>query len=173
MQTTDGQVTAYEPDAMLTRLYTAPSGVEAGATTATTVQRALAELAVITRETETDQPHLLIAPGRGWDPDVATVAALTTAFAEAPWVRLAPVATLLDADEPDTRGTSARERREHRRAAPASVRALADARAAPSRSPGSPASRPSCSTGWTTRSSHRCRSRGASPPTGGTPSCRR
>ncbi|MDQ0372593.1 DUF6049 family protein [Cellulomonas humilata] len=128
VQTTDGQVTAYEPDAMLTRLYTAPSGVDAGATTATTVQRALAELAVITRETEADQPHLLIAPGRGWDPDVATVAALTTAFASTPWVRLAPVATLLDADVPDTRGTLPTSAVSTDELAPASVRALADAR---------------------------------------------
>ena len=89
---------------MLTRLFTAPQGVDAGATTATTVQRALAELAVITRETETDQPHLLIAPGAAGTPTWRPSTALTTAFADAPWVRLARVRTLLDADAPDARG---------------------------------------------------------------------
>lgn len=128
VQTTDGPVTAYAPDALLTRLFTAPQGVEEGATTATTVQRALAELAVITRETESDQPHLLIAPGRGWDPDVPTVAALTNAFSDAPWVRLRPVDTLLDADSPDTRGTLPADVVNPDELAPASVRALADAR---------------------------------------------
>ncbi|WP_157465455.1 DUF6049 family protein [Cellulomonas sp. Leaf395] len=129
VQTTDGPVTAYRPDALLTRLFTAPQGVDAGATTATTVQRSLAELAVITRESETDQPHLLIAPGRGWDADVPTVTALTTAFAEAPWVRLARVATLLDTDVPDTRGTLPTSVVNPDELAPVSVRALAEARA--------------------------------------------
>ncbi|KQR17190.1 hypothetical protein ASF78_07770 [Cellulomonas sp. Leaf334] len=128
VQTTDGPVTAFAPDALLTRLFTAPQGVDEGATTATTVQRALAELAVITRETEDDQPHLLIAPGRGWDPDVPTVAALTTAFDDAPWVRLSAVSTLLDGDAPDARGSLPAEAVSPDELAPTSVRALADAR---------------------------------------------
>jgi hypothetical protein len=128
VETTDGPVTAYGPDAMLTRLFTAPQGVDAGATTATTVQRALAELAVVTREDETEQPHLLIAPGRSWDPDVANVTALTSAFTDAPWVRLAPAATLLDADAPDARGDLPTNAVNPDELAPSSVRALADAR---------------------------------------------
>lgn len=128
VQTTDGPVTAYAPDALLTRLFTAPQGVDEDATTATTVQRALAELAVITRETESDQPHLLIAPGRGWDPDVPTVAALTSAFADAPWVRLRPVDTLLGTDAPDARGSLPTDVVSPDELAPSSVRALADAR---------------------------------------------
>lgn len=128
VQTTDGPVTAYAPDALLTRLFTAPQGVDASATTATTVQRALAELAVITRETESDQPHLLVAPTRGWDPDVPTVAALMTAFADAPWVRLRPVTTVLGSDAPDTRATLPTDVTSPDELAPSSVRALADAR---------------------------------------------
>ncbi|GEM00322.1 hypothetical protein CTE05_38680 [Cellulomonas terrae] len=127
VQTTGGPVTAYAPDATLTSLFTSAPGDESG-TTATTVQRALAELAVVTRETEADQPHLLIAPARGWHPDVPTVAALTTAFADAPWVRLRPAATLLGATAPDTRGTLPTDAVNPDELAPSSVRALAEAR---------------------------------------------
>jgi hypothetical protein len=128
VQTTDGAVTAYAPDATLTRLFTSPEGVDPEATTATTVQRALAELAVVTRESETDQPHLLIAPGRTWDPDAAAVAALTTAFVDAPWVRLTPPSTLLSSTAPDARGELPTEAVHADELAPSSVRALANAR---------------------------------------------
>ncbi|GEK23103.1 hypothetical protein CXY01_36230 [Cellulomonas xylanilytica] len=129
VESADGSVTAYAPDAVLTGLFAAPLGIDAGATTATTVQRALAELAVITRETESDQPHLLIAPGRGWNPDVTNVAALATAFADAPWVRLAPVGTLLDDDEAKARDALPASAADPDELAPSSVDALAAARA--------------------------------------------
>ena len=129
VQSVDGLVTAYAPDASLTRLFTDPQGVDAGATTATTVQRALAELAVITRETESDQPHLLIAPGRGWDADTTTVSALMTAFAGAPWVRLAPVSELPDDAAAGSRSSLPASAVDPDELSPVSVRTLTEARA--------------------------------------------
>lgn len=128
VQTADGPVTAYAPDASLTRLFTDPQSVDAGATTATTVQRALAELAVITRETETDQPHLLIAPGRGWDADTAAVPALMSAFTTTPWVRLAPVSELPDDAASGSRSSLPASAVDPEELSPVSVRALAGAR---------------------------------------------
>ncbi len=127
--TSAGAVTTLSPDAVLTGLLTSPREVEPGATTTTTVQRALAELAVITRETESDQPHVLLAPDRTWKPDVPTVTALVDALGSTPWVRLAPVSTLLDDDTPDARRSLPASAVDDDELAPASVRALADARA--------------------------------------------
>lgn len=127
-QTNAGAVTAVRPDATLTALLTAPDTVEPGATTATTVQRALAELAVITRESD-EPPHLLLAPDRAWEPDPQDVSALLAALSSTPWVRLAPVSTLLDASEPEARTTLPSRTADPDELAASSVRALADARA--------------------------------------------
>ncbi|WP_421735650.1 DUF6049 family protein [Cellulomonas sp.] len=126
-QTAAGAINAFQPDATLTSLLTAPDDVEPGATTATTVQRALAELAVITRESD-EQPHLLLAPGRAWEPDLPNVSALLAAFTSAPWVRLAPVSGLLDTAEPEARTTLPSRTTDPDELGVAGVRALADAR---------------------------------------------
>ncbi|MBO3085400.1 DUF6049 family protein [Cellulomonas fengjieae] len=127
VQTTAGPVNALAPDATLTQLLTAPRAVDEGATTTTTVQRALTELAVISRESD-DPPHLLVAPGRDWEPDVATVTALTNAFSAAPWVRVAPVSALVESPSPDARVTLPSRAVSDDELAPSDVGALADAR---------------------------------------------
>ncbi|KRD43519.1 hypothetical protein ASE38_04615 [Cellulomonas sp. Root930] len=128
VQTAAGPTTAFRPDATLTGLLTAPEDVEPGATTTTTVQRALAELAVITREGD-EPPHLLLAPGRAWEPDTQNVSALLAAFGSTPWVRLAPVSSLLDAAQPEARTTLPSRTTDPDELSVSGVRALADARA--------------------------------------------
>ncbi|WP_315093031.1 DUF6049 family protein [uncultured Cellulomonas sp.] len=128
VQTSAGAVTALRPDAVLTSLLTEPRKVDPAATPASTVQRALAELAVITRESETDQPHLLLAPDRGWEPDQATVTALAGALAGTPWVRLTPASTLLRSSGADARATLPTAATDDTELAPSSVSALGDAR---------------------------------------------
>ena len=174
VQTDAGPVTAFRPDAILTELFTDPESVEPGATTTTTIQRALAELAVITRETDEDQPHLLIAPGRAWEPDVPAVTDLVDALSDAPWVRLAPVDTLLDTTTPDARATLPTDADRRRRAGAGRRRRPGGTPASgPWPSPGSPASRTRCWTGSTPRSWRRCPSRGAPTRQAGTPWWRR
>lgn len=125
--TAAGSVATLGPDATLTRLLTAPQDVDPGATTATTVQRALAELAVISRESN-DPPRMLLAPDRAWEPDLANVTALVAALQSTPWVRVTPVAALLDAARNPSKTTLPADSVAVDELAPASVRALADAR---------------------------------------------
>ena len=129
VRTPSGSVTTLAPDAVLTRLLADPLAVDAQATPATTTQRALAELAVVTRESESDQPHLLLAPGRDWMPDEATVDSLLTAFGTAPWVDLTDAGGLLDPDAATSKGTLPPTAVDPLALDPASVQALADARA--------------------------------------------
>ncbi|MEZ0446386.1 DUF6049 family protein [Cellulomonas sp. ICMP 17802] len=125
--TTVGTVATLGPDRTLTQLLAAPRTVDPGATTTTTVQRALAELAVISREAS-DPPRLLLAPDRAWVPDLPNVTALLTALQSSPWVRVAPVATLRAVAANPTRTTLPAESTGADELAPASVRAVADAR---------------------------------------------
>jgi hypothetical protein len=60
---------------------------------------------VVARETKSDQPHLLLAAGREWTPDDATVTALVDALDGAPWVTLTKASTLLDTDEAAGKGS--------------------------------------------------------------------
>ncbi|MET0789164.1 MAG: DUF6049 family protein [Cellulomonas sp.] len=126
--TTAGTVDTLGPDATLTRLLTAPQDVEPGATTATTVQRALAELAVISRQ-GSDPPRMLLAPDRAWTPDLSNVTALLAAFQDTPWVRVRPVGTLLDAAAADPARTALpADATAVDELAPAAVRGLSAAR---------------------------------------------
>lgn len=125
--TTAGTVATLGPDATLTRLLTAPQDVDPGATTTTTVQRALAELAVISRE-GSDPPRMLLAPDRAWEPDLPNVTALLTAFQGTPWVRVTRVDSLLHAVTDPARTTLPADSTAVDELAPAGVRALAAAR---------------------------------------------
>lgn len=129
LDTAHGTLAALVPDALLTDLLVAPDDVESGATTATTVQRMLAELAVLAHD-GADQPHdVLIAPSRDWTPDASLVTALLQALRSSPWSRVVPVSALLGAapegTERDALPANAVDPAE---LAPGDVRALADAR---------------------------------------------
>lgn len=127
VHTTVGTVATLGPDATLTQLFATPQKVEPGATPTTTVQRTLAELAVISQQSS-DPPRMLIAPGRAWVPEQANVGALVTAMANTPWVRLDPVSTLLGATSDPPRTTLPTSAVDAAELAPTSVDALADAR---------------------------------------------
>ncbi|MCL2465249.1 MAG: DUF6049 family protein, partial [Micrococcales bacterium] len=83
---------------LLTTLLVDPDEVQSGATTATTVQRMLAELAVLSHNSTGAPPDVLLTPGREWTPDEPLVAALLHALDSSPWSRLVPVSTLIGAD---------------------------------------------------------------------------
>ncbi|QGQ20776.1 hypothetical protein GC089_18230 [Cellulomonas sp. JZ18] len=93
------------PDAVLTQLLVDPTELDPDATSATTVQRALAELSVVARDTTGGPRHLLVAPPRGWTPDAAVVDAVLAAVQQAPWARTASLSSLLGA----ATGTAERE----------------------------------------------------------------
>lgn len=97
-----GDVAALVADPTLTGLLTNP----AEQTAATAAQRMLAETAVIAHERPGDPRHLLIAPSRGWRPEVAIARAQLGALTTAPWVSLAPVSTLISTADPDVRRTA-------------------------------------------------------------------
>lgn len=128
VRTPAGTVDALVPDSRLSALLTDPTSVDPQATPATTAQRALAELAVVTRETTSDQPHLLLTAGRDWMPDTASVAALVTALGNVPWVDLTDASTLFGPDEIAGKGTVPASAGGADELDPDSVRALAAAR---------------------------------------------
>lgn len=129
LETGHGSVAALVPDGVLTNLFTAPGDVEAGATTATTVQRLLAELAVLAHDGSTRPHDVLIAPGRSWTPDPVLVGALMDALRSSPWSRIVPVSALLGAEDEGTpRAALAANAVEPGELAPGEVRALADSR---------------------------------------------
>lgn len=129
LDTEHGSLAALVPDALLTDLLVAPRDVDAGATTATTVQRMLAELAVLAHD-GSDQPHdVLVAPGRDWVPDASLVTALLQALGDSPWSRLVPVSALLGgADEGTERDALPAATVDPGELPAEDVRALADAR---------------------------------------------
>ncbi|WP_028045862.1 DUF6049 family protein [Cellulomonas sp. URHE0023] len=128
VRTPAGTVHALVPDARLSGLLADPASVDPQATPATTAQRALAELAVVSRETGSDRPHLLMTAGREWLPDATSVTALLAALGSAPWVDLADPSTLLDPDVPTAKGTLPASTDDSAELAPESVGALAEAR---------------------------------------------
>ncbi|MGN8244332.1 DUF6049 family protein [Cellulomonas soli] len=99
VDTDSGSIAALVPDATLDALLTDPTSVQAGATSATTVQRVLAETAIVSREDTTAVRHLLIAPGRAWQPDVPAVTAVLDALERASWVQVTPVSTLIGSSD--------------------------------------------------------------------------
>ena len=165
--------TTLGPDGTLTRLLADPQDVDPGATTATTVQRALAELAVISRESGRPAA-LLLAPDRAWVPDLADVTALVAALQSAPWVRVDPGRRAAG------RGATTRRRPRCRRTRSAatssrrrSVRALADARDRAVAFSSVTSEPELLLDGVDTRCSRRCPSRGARTPRAATPWSRR
>ncbi len=128
VRTPAGTVRALVPDKRLSTLLTDPTSVDPQATPATTTQQALAELAVITRETKSDQPHLLLTAGRDWMPDTASVTALLAALGGAPWVTLADASTLLGTGQATGAGTVPETSADPDALDVSSVRALAGAR---------------------------------------------
>lgn len=130
VSTDAGSLAALVPDATLDALLTDPASVETGATTATTVQRALAETAVVAREDTTTVRHLLLAPDRDWEPDVPSATAVLDALTAAPWLQQTPVSTLIGSSDTGTeRAALPTAAAVDAELAPAEVDALAGARA--------------------------------------------
>ena len=124
--TAAGDVAALVADPTLTDLLTQPTQRSA----ATAAQRLLAETAVIARERPSDLRHLLLAPGRSWQPDVQVARAQLAALAAAPWVALAPVSTLIGTADPGVeRAALPAVSADKSELAPASIAALRAARA--------------------------------------------
>ena len=130
--TTDhGPLSALVPDHLLTDLLAAPASVQPGATVVTTVQRLLAELAVLAHDGADTQHDVLIAPGRDWTPDATLTAALLKALRTSPWSRLVSVSAVLGSQDEGTDRTSLPARAiDPAELPPDDVRALADARTA-------------------------------------------
>ena len=82
----------------------------------------------MSRETESDQPHVLMTAGRDWVPDPASVSAVVSALDSAPWVHLTDASTLLAGDAPTGRATAPESASDPAELAPDAVRALAAAR---------------------------------------------
>ncbi|GAA3816686.1 DUF6049 family protein [Cellulomonas soli] len=130
VDTSAGTQDVLVPDATLDALLTDPTSVEPGATTATTVQRVLAETAVATREDAANVQHLLLAPARDWDPDVPTATAVLDALESAPWLQATPVSTLIgSSDTGADRSPLPTTARTEQELSAAEVNALATARA--------------------------------------------
>ncbi len=131
LDTSHGALAALVPDGLLTALLTAPNDVQPGATTATTVQRMLAELAVLAHDGSARPHDVLVAPGRDWTPDATLATALLAALHTSPWSRLVPVSALLGAEDESTeRASLPASTVDTGELPPGDVRALADARAA-------------------------------------------
>ncbi len=129
LDTASGSLVALVPDHVLTNLLVDPSAVEAGATTATTVQRLLAELAVLAHDGSTEPHHVLIAPGRTWQPDEELTLALLDALRSSPWSRLVSASALLGtAEQQVERDELPGEAAAPQALSPADVVALAEAR---------------------------------------------
>ncbi|HEY0118081.1 MAG TPA: DUF6049 family protein [Cellulomonas sp.] len=128
LNTGHGSLAALVPDGLLTDLLVSPDVVEPGATTATTVQRMLAELAVLAHDGSDQQHDVLIAPGRDWTPDASLADALLEALRTSPWSRLVSVSALLGADDEGApRAALPASTVDPAELAAADVRALADA----------------------------------------------
>lgn len=101
-----GPLVGLVPDATLTDLLADPTSLDPDATTATVVQRVLAELSVLARGSSRGLQHALVALPRDANPDAGTVEAVLAAVQGAPWSRTAPLTALLGAsgdvvDTPD------------------------------------------------------------------------
>lgn len=144
--TTTGDVAALVADTTLTTLFTDPAGTAASGTEtteptaptgdpaaettgATAAQRVLAETAIVARERPNDRRHLLIAPRRGWAPDVDVAQAQLAALAGAPWIDLVPLSTLIGTPDPEVdRATLPATATSPRELAPAAITSLRSAR---------------------------------------------
>lgn len=128
--TDSGRVAALVPDRLLTQLFVAPDRVEPGATLATTVQRLLAEIAVLAHDGAPGTHGVLIAPDRDWTPSTQLVTALMSALRAAPWSRVVPVSALLGgADEGTEREPLPQSATSGAELSPDEVRSLAGTRA--------------------------------------------
>lgn len=97
LTTSTGTIVGLTPDATLTDLVADPQAVDPDATTATVVQRFLAELSVLARTSEVGLQHVLVALPREATPDPDLVDDVLTAVQDAPWARTAPLTSLLGA----------------------------------------------------------------------------
>ena len=130
VQTGAGTVTALVPDATLTALLSDPQSVEPGGTTATVVQRVLAELAVLTHTGSGEPRDVLVAPARDWTPDATTTPAVLDALSSSPWSRIEPVSAVLgNPDDGSKRAAVPDQASSPDELPPTTVRALATARA--------------------------------------------
>lgn len=125
--TAAGSVDLLTPDAALTTLLTDLDAGPVGSTTATVVQQALAELALVARELS--GPSVLVAPPRLATFDPTVLAAFASATSTTPWTRLEPVTEVLDDTSADVATIPPASTVSDRELAPAQVGALADARA--------------------------------------------
>jgi len=129
LKTAHGSISALVPDGLLTELFVSPNDVQPGATTATTVQRLLAELAVLAHDGSGPRDEVLIAPGRDWIPDAHLVDALLSAVRTSPWSRPSSVNALLGSQDQGVERTPLPDTVvDAGELPPADVRALADAR---------------------------------------------
>lgn len=123
-------VTALVPDSVLTALLADPQSVDPGGTAATAVQRALAELSVLTHSSSSEPRDVLVAPSRDSSPDATTAQAVLAVLSSSPWSRLEPVSTALgNADDRSRRTTVPAHAPSSDELAPATVQALTTARA--------------------------------------------
>lgn len=121
--TGSGTATAIAPDAVLTAL-TQPDDTTSPAAVA---QRALAEVALVARET-TLPTALVIAPDRDQAPDRPTLAAMLQAFRAAPWARVTTVARALSEGASGAATSAPARSSDDAELSPAAVTALAGAR---------------------------------------------
>jgi len=129
VDTPSGTVDTLVPDALLTTLVVAPDTVEPGATTATTVQRMLAELAVLAHDGTGDSHDVLLTLGRDWVPDPELTTALLQALRTSPWTRVVSASAELAADDDGADRASIPARAPTTEMlAPSVVQSLADAR---------------------------------------------
>ncbi len=125
--TSSGPVTGLVPDDILTTLVSSPTDLDPDATTATVVQRVLAELSVLARSSTDGPQQVLVVLPRGTDPDVALVDAVLAAVESSPWSRTAPLTALLGSTPPKDRDTLPALVADEDAMSPTQLRTLADA----------------------------------------------
>ena len=125
--TSSGPVTGLVPDDTLTTLVSSPTDLDPDATTATVVQRVLAELSVLARSSTEGPQQVLVVLPRGTDPDVALVDAVLAAVESSPWSRTAPLTALLGSTPPKARDTLPALVADEDAMSPTQLRTLADA----------------------------------------------
>ncbi|UZN03358.1 DUF6049 family protein [Cellulomonas sp. S1-8] len=101
LTTAGGTIVGLVPDATLTTLLADPEQLDPEASTATVVQRVLAELSVLAHGSDEGLQHVLVALPRDATPDPALVEAVLDAVQGSPWSRTAPLTALLGSADTD------------------------------------------------------------------------
>ncbi len=128
VETPSGTLTGLVPDSTLTQLLVDPTVLDPDATTATVVQRVLAELSVLAHDSTEGPQHVLVALPRDATPDLALADAVLDAVQDAPWSRTAPLTALLGAGTAPSTATLPATADDAGALADDQVRRLADAR---------------------------------------------